>query len=112
MLAVRSPSGASTVVVFAIALAAGLAQRCAGAVDVDEPIDAPAINLPAIDIDEPAPDCEGVTYEFVPYIYTPPAEPPRTREEAIERARPAGILGMIVARPCGRVGDGSVSERE
>jgi hypothetical protein len=99
MLAVRSPSGASTVVVFAIALGASLAQHSTP--ELDEPIDldAPAIDVPAIDIDEPA--CEGVRYEFVPYIYTPPVEPPRTREEAIERARPDGILGMIIARPCG-----------
>jgi hypothetical protein len=94
MLAVRSPSGASTVLVFAIALGASLVQR---STDVDEPID---LDAPAIDIDEPAPDCDGVRYEFVPYIYTPPSEPPRTRQEAIERAVPHGTLGTLTLRPC------------
>jgi hypothetical protein len=99
MLAVRSPSGASTILGFAIALGASLARTP----ELDEPsdLDAPAIDVPAMDIDEPGLGCEGVRYEFVPYIYTPPAEPPRTREEAIERARPDAILGMIIARPCG-----------
>jgi hypothetical protein len=94
MIAVRPARCASTFACFAIAVVASLGVRS----NSDRPSSIIVEPRPPIDIDEPA--CDGVHYELVPYIETPPTDPPRTREEAIERATPHGILGIEVARPC------------
>jgi hypothetical protein len=103
MIAVRLPTGVSSVAMCTIAIVASLSVRSPSrklviahpelSIAVKEP-------SPAIDIDELAAECDGGT-DYVPYIEMPWKDPPRTREEAIDRDR-GGILGMYVPRPCHR----------